>query len=69
MFYKLAAFASAVSALSLPQCDNYTLVGEITPPGETEVTEFELTACLDANGTALGGKLESTNNARYKCTI
>jgi hypothetical protein len=49
MFYKLAAFASAVSALSLSaQCDNLTLVGKVTPPGTTGVTEFEMTVCLDA---------------------
>ena len=69
MFYKLAAFASAVSALSLSQCDNLTLVGKVTPPGLTEVVEFEMNVCLDKDGKSVSGTLNSTNSSHYKCTI
>jgi len=69
MFYKLAAFASAVSALSLSaECDKHTLVGEIIHP-DIEVTKFEMNICLEEDGTLVSGGFELKNESGLECSI
>ena len=68
MFYKLAAFASAVSALSIPQCDNFTMEGEMTLPG-LENAKFEMNLCVDEDDNLVSGEFEMKNDSQIGCSI
>ena len=68
MFYKLAAFASAVSALSIPQCDNFTMEGEMTLPG-LENAKFEMNLCVDEDDNLVSGEFEFKNDSQIGCSI
>jgi len=68
MFYKLAAFASAVSALSISQCDNLTMEGEMTLSG-FEPAKFEVNLCVDEDDYLVSGELEFKNDLQIRCSV